>query len=129
MSDRIRPAEAVKITAISNCIAIVHSRLVPNRSSTGVHSGLNAHGIAIRLVHNPTSRLSMPSDLNRITDTVATIAYGPPSAKNAVGIHSHGFVFFSGTVFSLFYSFLFAQSRGTRRPRSPEASHRGSLPF
>ena len=80
-SSGISSAASVKRRVMANCAARIHRRLVPKRSSTGVHNGLIAQGSISRLVQKAIALFVIPSDLKRTALTAATTAYGPPSAK------------------------------------------------
>ena len=55
-----------------NCSPTIHPRFVPNRSTSGDHSGLMTHGRYSQLVSSAISVFDSPRFLYRMTDTVIT---------------------------------------------------------
>ena len=62
-------------------MSTVQRRLVPIRSTTGLHSGLMTQGRYSQLVYRAMSVLEMPRRLYMTTETLITMTYGMPSAK------------------------------------------------
>ena len=57
---------------IAPCMTTVHSRLVPIRSTIGLHSGLITQGRYSQLVYSAMSVFEMPSRLYMMTETDIT---------------------------------------------------------
>ena len=73
-----RSAGMVRATPASNtpttaCIHTIQRRLVPSRSTIGLHSGLITQGRYSQLVYRAMSVLEMPRRLYMMTETVMTI--------------------------------------------------------